>query len=757
MRTTQRAKAVLLSTVGMSLALCAGEAVAASADDTHASTLDELIVTATRKDTAIFDVPAPVTAVSGDTLKAFGTQDLKSVVNLVPNAVLPKSPDNYTLFVNIRGIQQTDVQAQPNFGTYRNGMYAGGERPSVGPLIDVERVEILSGPQAGLYGRSAVGGAINVIYATPTDKFGGYISADYGRYDRVDLQGAINVPLSSTFDARLTAWYQNQNTGQLYNAQLNTYVDKSRHDGLRLSGRWRPTDKLTVTWMGEYSDNRGPSTQAYAPNGITNLLIKSPAETPNVIRRDTPDINWNHQTYLSQDLTYESTVGRFQWLASYSQYRMHDIEDSDKTGLDPTSGITASTVLQRKEGTRNFYTEGLWFSPEGKRLTVTAGASYFDQNFEFGRTIATTLDLDYFGGPVAPIACQRYLSDSSCPGVPGGTFPAIGLQTGLFAAPGNTTIGTRSFSVFGQATFHITPQLSLIGALRYTNDREALNFHQFALPGGSVYVDALFANTFPTIDLVKTFSYSKVSPSLELNYKPTNDINIYALWSTGFRPGGFNTFTTSAQYIPYGSETADNYEAGVKTRWLGGRLALNADVFLMYQHNLLTYQPDPIAPPEFFFYYLNNVGEARTYGVELAAQAKLTSWWTASATVGWEKGELTAGTSYGYPLAGGQLQLTRTWTVNIQSQVRYPIGGGYDLIGGLNWRYESGGYLDITTIAWPELSRLDANIGVARGGASVVAYVNNAFNSRPPQFVYGNGATTLVDGATYGLRFLVKY
>ena len=124
---------------------------------------------------------------------------------------------------------------------------------------------------------------------------------------------------------------------------------------------------------------------------------------------------------------------------------------------------------------------------------------------------------------------------------------------------------------------------------------------------------------------------------------------------------------------------------------------------------------------------------------------------------GWQKGELTAGSSYGYPLAGGNLELTRTWTVNLQSQVRYPITQDYDLLAGINYHYESGGYLDITSIPWPDLSRFDATFGVAHGGASLVAYVNNAFDSRPPEFVYGNRATTLVDGATYGMRFSFKY
>lgn len=724
------------------------------------STLQELVVTAQRREEAIFDVPAPVTAIGGDALKNLGIDDLKSIINLVPNAVLPKSPDNYALFINIRGIQQVDVQAQPNFGIYRNGIYAGGERPTVGSLVDVDRVEILSGPQAGLYGRSAVGGAVNVIYATPGNAQSGYLSADFGNLNRVDLQGAATLPLSETFAVRAAAWYQNQERGRLYNAFLHTFVDANRHEGGRISAKWTPSSNLSAVWLAEYNENRGPSVQAYAPNGVLNLTTRSAPETSGVIFRDTPDVNVNHQYYVSQDVNYTGDFGRLQWLTSYSSYSMKDSEDQDRTAIDPAVSLASRSVLYRREATRNFYTEGLWFSPDDKPLTFTAGASFFDQTFDFARVRSVTINTNFLA-PVSPALCARFLSNPACPGVPGGAFPAIGLQTAIFGAPApGTNFETKSYSAFAQAKYKITDQLSLIGSLRYTKDEQNLTFHQLPLPGGtsgSNYIVALEANIFPSIDLVKSFTYSKLSPSIELQYAPNPNLNLYALYSTGFRPGGFNFTTTSASLIAYGSESAKNYEAGVKSRWLDGRLMLNLDGFVMYQANLLTYQPDPIAPAEFNFFYLNNVGSDRTYGVEFSGAAKLTDWWSANAAIGWEHAKFTGGTSYGTTIENSNLQYVRTWTVNLLSQMRYPLANGLTVVSDVNWRYESGGYLDISTIPWESLNRLDATIGLEKGGARVVAYVNNATNDRPRQFVFGNGVTTLMDGRTYGVRLLFKY
>lgn len=752
------ATASVLATTVATGALVATPAAAAAAAD-NSTTVEDLVVTAQRREQSLFEVPAPVTAITGDTLKSLGVTDLKSVMNFVPNAVLPKSPDNYTLFVNIRGIQQVDVQAQPNFGIYRNGFYAGGERPNVGSLVDVDRVEVLAGPQAGLYGRSAVGGAINVVYATPTSKLGGFLNLDAGNLNRVDFQGAANLPVTDTFAVRVAGWYQNQEHGRIYNTFLHTYTDANRHQGGRISAKWTPTQNLSATWLAEYGENRGPSVNAYAPNGVLNLTVTSPKETPGLISRDTPDVNLNHQYYLSQDVKYTSELGTFQWLTSYSDYRMKDTEDQDRTSLDPATALVSRSVLYRREGVKNFYTEGLWFSPEDKPLTFTAGLSYFHQSFDFVRLRTATLNTNFMA-PVSSLLCARFLSNAACPGVPGGAFTAIGLQTGIFGAPDDgSQFKTKSYSGFLQAKYKITDKLSISGSLRYTEDKQGLNIIQQALGTGlgATYIQKLYANTFPNLALNTTLTYKKWSPSLEVQYQANENINLYGLYSTGFRPGGFNITTTSTSLITYGSESAKNFEAGVKTRWMGGRVTANLGVFLMNQHNLLTYQPDPIAPPEFFFFYLDNAGSDRTYGVEFSGTAKLTDWWSTTAAIGWEHAKFTGGTSYGTTIENTNLQFVRTWTINLGSQIRYPLGNGYDLVSAANWRHESGGYLDISSIPWESLNRFDGTLGVAKGGASVVAYVNNLTNDRPRQFVYGNGVTTLMDGRTYGVRFQYKY
>ena len=729
---------------------------------TAATSVEGVVVTATKTPETLFDVPAPTTVVPNQTLTTFQIHDMQSVVDLVPNASLPQSPDNYVLYIDIRGIQQTDVNAPPNFGIYRNGIYAGGQRPNPGPLFDVDHIEVVAGPQSGIFGRDAVGGTFNVVYATPTSALGGYLTAEAGNWDTTELQGAINVPVSDTLAVRVAGWWLDQARGEMYNATLNQYIDSFSNEGGRLSAKWTPSDKLSVLWMAEYSQNSGPSIAAWAPNGVVNGLVRSPPDpSPDYVYRNIPDRENNDQVYLSQDLHYDVGFGNIEWLTSYSHYHLYNIEDIGDDALNIALVPATQTVLDRNETTQNVYTELDYFSPAEKRLAFNGGVSYFHQTWDFENLYSVSMDLNNFGGANGSAICGALLSDPTCPGVPGGAFPALGINTGYFGAPGPGSSETESsFSVYGQMNYRIWDTLRLIATLRYTDDDNSLAFYQHSLgpvSPGSPYIVALYADVFSPIASLDSERYSNWSPSIQLTYKPTSNINLYAQWTTGFRPGGFNTVTTTAAYIPYGSETAQNYEIGAKTLWFNGRLGLNIDYFDMLQSHLLEYEPDTVAPPQFYFYYLQNVGSARTYGIEFSGIARPTSWWNLSASVGWENGGITGGYSYGYPLANSSLESLRTWTVDLNTTIRYPLPNDYYLVGGVNWHYAQGGYEDITTIPWPTEDRLDLVFGMAKANLTVEGYVNNALNSRPPDFVYGNGAEALENGETYGLRATVKF
>ena len=724
----------------------------ASAQDTAPSTADatdadsaatsgsneEVVVTARRRSETLFNTPATVTAVSGGTLRKLGASSVESIIQLIPNAIIPEDPQGFNTYINIRGIRQVDPQAEPNFGVYRNGIYAGGQRTNMGSQVDIERVEVLRGPQGGLYGRDAVGGAINLVYATPTDEFGGYASFDYGRYQRSELQGAVNLPISDTFAIRAAGWYFNQNKGEFYNITRNEELERTKDQGARLSAKWDVSPDLSVTWIAEYEKTDTPSAITYAPNGVTSLGgIKSPAETPRTVRRDSPLRVDTRQYYLSQDVKYDAgSAGTFDLLLAYRNYKLASTEDQDYTALPPTAGpFTLQQTLFRNEAIENVYGEIVWSSPQDQALTWVAGLSYFHERFDFSRVIQTNLDFSSLG----------FLG-----------LPPIGVQTAYGNLPGpESYIETDAFSVFADFDYAVSDKFSLTASLRWSSDKKKLNYSQYisgtqpTLP----LFQLLFASSLPTFALQDDPTFDHFSPSVGFRYKMNDNVNFYGLISDGFRAGGFNTTSTSPALIPYGPEKATNYELGVKTQWYDGNLGVNLAVFYMEQSDLLLRETDPVVPNPFFFDYLRNVGDSRTYGVELEVYARLADWLTAAGSVGWLDPKYTDGTAYTIPLEGNQIQFTRNWTYNIRLDADIPVGGDVSIVGTLNYRGEHGGYMDDRELErYEDLDLLDASAGVAFGDTRLVAYVDNALDNVIPQFEFSVGAVTLSRGETYGVR-----
>lgn len=763
MSTKSRLAAVLLASAATSLMAAAAVAQEAPAPADPAAAEQEeadesIVVTARRRSETLFETPATVSAVSGETLRDLGITDITAAIQLIPNATVPQNPQGFNTYINIRGIRQADPQAEPNFGMYRNGIYAGGQRTNLGAQVDIARLEVLRGPQGGLYGRDAVGGAVNIVYATPNfDGISGYGSATYGRYDRSEVEGAVNLPLSDTFALRLAGWYFNQEGGEFYNIARGEEMDAMTDKGLRLSAVYDINDAWSVIWMAEYQATDTPSARTYAPNGITNgsefpdpvdptdppqppqplQPMVSPPETFRTIGRDSPTRAQTEQTYLSQDISYDSSVGTFHLLAAYRNYDLNSTEDQDYTALDPSSGIAVlKQEMTRDEAVESGYAELYWNSESDGPLSWIAGVSYFHEKFDFSRIIATTIDFNNIGIP-------------------------LGVQTAYGALPGpGSSITTDSVSAYVDLNYEVNDKLSLSASLRYNNDRKKLDYSQYVYgtqPSLPIFL-MLFGNVIPPFDLNAEPTFEHWSPSIGFHYQMNDNVNFYGLISDGFRAGGFNTTSTSPEFIPFGSEKATNYELGVKTLWNERRIGVNFAVFFMQQYDLVVRRDDPNSAPGFDFTYLENAGDAETWGAELEVNARLNDWLTAAATVGWLNAEYVKGDAFGVSLVGQNIPYTRDWTLNLRLDAEVPIKGEVSFIGNINYRAEFGGSLDdFGDQPYEDLSKLDASLGVAIGSTRVVAYVTNAFDDHVTEFIFNVGAEAVSAGRTYGISASTEF
>ncbi len=705
--------------------------------------VEEIVVTARRRSETLFDVPASVSAVSGEALRDAGISDMKDVVALIPNAVIPTNPDNSNTYVNIRGIRQADLYAEPNFGLYRNGIFYGGSRSNLGSQVDVERIEVLRGPQGGLYGRNAVGGAINVIYATPTDELGGYARASYGRYDRTELEGAINAPVNSKFSTRMAGWWFNQDKGEYYNQTLHQEIDKGFDEGLRFSAKAQATEDLSILWMAEYQKTEGPALRAYAPNGVLNDVAlgtnRSDPESYRTIHQDTPSRATSETYYVSQNIAYETDIGLFNLLASYKDYDHHSIQDADYTDFAPTTLGALQRVMKGSESTNDLYVEGLWTSKEDIPLTWIAGVSYFDETFDYSRIYDTTLDIGAFG------------------------IPGYGVVTGSAGLPlDGTSIKTKSISTFAELTYHFNDDLSVFGGLRWTRDKKTLNFAQGIIPTSdptlNAYLGALFGSAAPSYTLHDEPTFHFLAPSAGINYKATENVNLYALYSTGFRAGSFNASTSDPAYVPYGQESAKNYEVGIKTQWLDGKLGINLAAFIMDQKNLLVQFDDP-NDNTYGYYYLANAGDARTYGAELEGFVRIASWLRGTASAGYlhdrfTKGLQYPGTSSAFDLSGTKIPYTRDWTFNARLDANYPLSDKLSLVGSAAVREEVGGILDpALQTPYENLTKIDLTGGVVINGSTrLTAFVDNLLDDRIVEFEYYAGPVSTSYGRTFGIQ-----
>lgn len=729
----------LLGSVGLaSVALGFGAAPAARAADAAAmdNQVEAVVVTARRREEALIDVPVAVTAVKGEQLQNSGVTELRDIVALVPNAVIQDNPESFNVFVNIRGMRIVDVQAEPNVGLYRNGLYVGGHRANLGAQVDIDRVEVLRGPQGGFYGRSSVGGTVDIIYATPKPTFGGYAKATVGSYEETRLEGAVNLPIGDRSALRITGWSFNQNKSELYNETLSEYVGAYTDRGARIGYSLDLTDQLKVVWTAEKQHATGPSMKTYAPFGISNFGAVSTPETPERIRRDTRSDASKDQLYLAQVVKFDAGSSELTLNASYKRYKFRSIQDSDQTAIGPElSPVARQTDIIRDEGTQDYFVEGLWGSKGDQPLSWMVGASYFKENFDFARTITSRRNT-----------------------------PSFGIRTALIGFPkAGTEVETKSMSAFGTLGYQVNEALSLEASLRYSEDRKNLTFLQGVLPTGTgitaldTYFFSLLAGPYPTYNFSSKSKFTNWSPAVTARYKFTPSLTGYASFATGFRPGAFNLSPTTIDTIPYGQETARNYEAGLKGNFLNGRLLASAAVFYMRQKDLLLANTTSLGGVDRT--YLTNVGTANTYGVELEMTAKPTDWFQLSASVGWLDPKFdNAVANKGLPtqqvLSGLLVPYSRKWTANIYADVDYPVTEKINFVATAALRYEEGGVLGDYYVNDPyeTMNKIDLSAGVQIASRTrIIAYVHNLTDQHVNQFWFYNRGVNTSEGRTIGL------
>ncbi|MFM5923768.1 MAG: TonB-dependent receptor [Novosphingobium sp.] len=640
----------------------------------------EIIVTAQRREQNLQDVPVAVTAITGAKIADLGIRSSADIAGIVPNLGigLPAGEGNQPL-IYIRGVGLADTNsnnAGPN-GVYVDEVYVSSPGAQTFQLFDLDRVEVLKGPQGTLYGRNATGGAINFITAKPGKDFQAQGSLSYGSFNTVHGEAAVGGPLSDSVRFRLSG------TGTTSDGYVHNLLSGRRENG---QGSFALRGQLAVDLGGNLDallNVHGGKVNVRAPQ-YRSLGLLDPASgftTPcaadavlagqcgNVLGYISPPGFYDGEYDRSEKLNVENlgTSLRLNWklggatltsITAYDHNTKTHREDTDASPLAILAidyGVKSDTVTQE-----------LRLSGSGARIDWVFGGYYLNEVLKQDQTGDLFREL-------------RFLT-------PGGGADTAGATTGgapvLFARTLNRQT-TEAAALFGQIEYRLAPNLRATLGGRYNYERkhflaaaqlEDAIVDGTPIPGGVVPLYAF--------DNRKTFE--NVSFKAGLDYDLAPDVMAYASVSTGFKSGGFNggflsfdPAEAAVQAEPFGEETLTAYEVGLKSRLFDRRLRFNAAAFLYDYKDLQLYTL--INTGTIPLTLLDNAANARIYGAEFEVVARPIERLDVTLNLGLLHTEIRNFVSAGTYFSGNRLALSPEVTFSGQVDYEVPLASGLSL------------------------------------------------------------------------------
>jgi iron complex outermembrane receptor protein len=564
---------MLLSTT-MLVSLYAGSAMAAEADDAQ-PTLGEVVVTAQKRAEKLQDVPISMEVVSGEKLSDFATNDFKQMVKFAPNVSVQTTAGNDTIYIRGFGSPPANFSFDQAVSLYMDGVYAGRNRQAQAPFFDLQRVEVLRGPQGALFGKNTPAGAVSIVSAGPTSSFEGSVTALYNfNLEGPEVSGYVSGPISDTVGARLAVKLLDQD-GYIKNLANGKDEPGNKMALARLTLRFAPNDTFDYTLKTEYSDRQ-------VKGGLT---VSSPLTT----EQRPHDTRFLAQSALGPEGTEATSwlvsgtgnlqVGEFTLtsVTGYSFFRSNIINGFDQT--NPSGGPNAANSVYNSypEHFRQWSQEVRLLSPTGKKFEYIVGA-YYD---------TALYQLTQLGG--FNIASLNY----------------FGLLNTEFRQR------SESFSVFGQGTYHFNDDLRVIGSLRYTSTDKRGHFY------GKLLYGPFALRPVNTVANGKINGEDNVDPSVTVQYDIAPQIMAYATYGKGSKSGGFvsNTYGTTDATFQYKPEKSENIEAGIKSTLAEGRVVLNVSVYKTKFKDLQV----SVYNPTISAYQTGNAANASSTGIEGSA------------------------------------------------------------------------------------------------------------------------------------------
>ena len=682
------------------------------------NTLDEIIVTAQKKEELVQKIPSSITALGAKQVNAFGLWNTKEITGIIPN-LYSADPGDGREVTSVRGIATSSYD--PTVTTYIDGVNQFSLDTYIPSLFDIERIEVLRGPQGTLYGRNAMGGVINIITKQPTNTTTGFADIVIGNYNKKRISAGFKTPLikdklffgASLLSDKRDGFYTNKFTKSPYDNQngfSGNYFLK-----YIISNLW----DINLNFKHHGNENQGPfplvfgtakalaSPYTLNQNATTTMMDKT-TNTSLSIHYAGSDFNFNSQTAYQQNYRYYTTP-----------------IDGD---FSPIDAISIINNYGNQWNNIKVLTQDFKFSSNysNSKIKWTAGAFFFYQD--------------------APVKqATRYGKDANMLKVGDSLFSTIETSTTL----------KKGFAVYGQATYAISNQLNITFGLRndYENQSESVMGQYQHDPSNKLYTT--------TADTLGRTHFNALSPKLSLDYQVNTNSLWYGIYSRGFRAGGLSPLSSDPSQPPllgYLPEYSNNFETGIKNNWLGNKLILNLALF--YTRVIDAQVPSLILPDAITI--TKNTGQLTSKGMEaeifaLPTKGLLLQYSFGATNANFDKLDLAAqGESVN--LAGKHPIFSPNVTSLFAVQYTYPVAKNLKVMTRAEWKYIGTTYFDLANnIEQSPYHLLNAKTGIETEKIALYFWAKNLAGTKYISYGYDFGAVHLGDPAIWGSSLSFKF
>jgi iron complex outermembrane receptor protein len=744
-----RLSSIIMATLGVVMA--AEPLLAADSD-----TLEEIVVTARKRDESLQAVPVTEDAFSEQTIQSAGIESPRDFVAMVPNMTLVEVQNVGNSFITIRGISQAR-NSEPSVAVLVDGVLEPNPYEFDQELTDIKQIEVLKGPQGALYGRDAIGGAIIINTADIADHFEGEGKVGIGNGLSEKAQVAVSGPIDAAGTLKYRASLNFYNTdGYLENTFLDRKADPYKDYSGRMRLLWKPTDQFSAD-LRVYRDRVDTTAYYYViPRDDEANVFSTFTTAPNANDVTSPIQNNNlgtdHRDITDTALKLDYNIGYGTFTATSDFNRTKEIDTGDAYDFRPVATSIAFN---------DFFT----FVPPALGGSLDESQSQFIDVKTYSQELRfTSVKTDGFAWIAGAyyIHTDRFISTGNLvdrgDGVPAVYQTPLVDPTNPFATNTNVTFLSDSqrnnaWAVFGDATYDFNSQWELDAAIRYDRDMRQNTTDTPAAFLTGAHIPAVTGE-------VRDVTFDAAQPKGTLRYTPTDNLTFYGGWSRGFRSGGFNqtgvgTIAAATGHLGvhdiFQAEIADTYEVGMKSQFLNRRLGVNVALYHTDSRN------------GYFFYFdatssTQNLGNLNaTYkGAELELTAKATDFLDLYANFGFTDGRITA--MQDPTVIGNKPPLLTKNTVNAGFQFHEPIGNGLNGVLRLDYQEIGRTWWDPYDLTSRDpVNLIDLRAGVESDRWSVTAWSKNLTNKIYDAEFSTGGFLWRALPRRYGVDFAFKF